>query len=55
MIARDLESILEQVQNIAKGVVADNANDVDRQARWPEEAIRMLQKAGIAGLTVPAE
>ncbi len=55
MYPRDLESILEQVQHIAKGVVAKNAFDVDKQARWPEEGLRALQQAGIAGLSVPVE
>jgi alkylation response protein AidB-like acyl-CoA dehydrogenase len=55
MFTSNLESILEEVQSIAKGVVAENAEDVDQQARWPEQGIRALQKAGIAGLTVPVE
>ncbi|MEW8000592.1 MAG: acyl-CoA dehydrogenase family protein [Candidatus Thiodiazotropha endolucinida] len=55
MYPRDLESILEQVQRVAKGVVSENALDIDQQARWPEEGLRALQQAGIAGLTVPLE
>ncbi|MEW8640237.1 MAG: acyl-CoA dehydrogenase family protein [Candidatus Thiodiazotropha endolucinida] len=55
MYPRDLESILEQVQHVAKGVVSENAVDVDQRARWPEEGLRALQQAGIAGLTVPIE
>ncbi|MCU7856646.1 MAG: acyl-CoA dehydrogenase family protein, partial [Candidatus Thiodiazotropha sp. (ex Lucinoma borealis)] len=55
MYPRDLESILEQVQHVAKDVVAKNAADVDRQGCWPEEGLRALQQAGVAGLTVPME
>ncbi|MES9929152.1 MAG: acyl-CoA dehydrogenase family protein, partial [Candidatus Thiodiazotropha sp. 6PDIVS] len=55
MYPRDLESILEQVQQIAKGIVAQNALDVDKQARWPEEGLRALQQAGIGGLSIPIE
>lgn len=51
----DLESILERVQEIAKGVVASNAEAVDRDASWPEQGIRALQQAGLGGLTVPEE
>lgn len=55
MYPRDLESILEQVQYIAKSVVAEQALDVDRSAQWPEAGIRALQEAGLGGLTVPEE
>lgn len=51
----DLESILEQVQRIADEVVASHSEETDRQARWPEEGIRALQKAGLGGLTVLEE
>jgi alkylation response protein AidB-like acyl-CoA dehydrogenase len=51
----DLESILERVQEIAKEVVAPNAEDVDAKGRWAEEGVRALQHAGLGGLTVPEE
>ena len=51
----DLESILERVQEIAKDVVAPNAEAVDRDAVWPEAGIRALQQAGLGGLTIPEE
>lgn len=51
----DLESILEKTQEIATEVIAPRAEAVDREAQWPEEGIRALQKGGLAGLTVPTE
>jgi alkylation response protein AidB-like acyl-CoA dehydrogenase len=52
---QDSESILDRVQEIAEGVVAANAESVDRDARWPEAGIRALQQAGLGGLTVPED
>ncbi len=37
--AMDLESVLEQVQDIAKDVVAANALRVDQEAAWPEPGL----------------
>ena len=51
----DLESILERVQEVARDVVAPNAEAVDRDARWPEAGIRALQQLRLGGLTVPEE
>jgi alkylation response protein AidB-like acyl-CoA dehydrogenase len=50
---RDLESILERAQEIARDVAAPNAKSVDQDACWPEAGIRALQQAGLGGLTVP--
>ncbi len=55
MYPRDLESILEVVQEIAKEVVSVHSEGVDREARWPEEGMRALQSAGLGGLPVPEE
>lgn len=52
---QDLGSILGRVQEIARDVVAPNAEAVDRDASWPEQGIRALQQAGLGGLTVPEE
>ena len=51
----DLNAILETTREIAKTIVARNAEAVDAESRWPEEAIRALQAAGLGGLTVPAK
>ena len=54
-LPQDLESILERVQEIAKDVVAPEADNIDRDAIWPDTGIRALQQAGLGGLTVPEE
>jgi len=46
-------SVLDRVRDIVTAVVAPNAETVDRDAVWPEEAVRALQEAGLGGLTVP--
>lgn len=51
----ELEYVLDVVRDIAKGLVADNADTVDGLAAWPEEGMRVLQQAGLGGLTVPEE
>lgn len=38
---------------IAGGVLAAQAEAVDREARWPEAGLRALQAAGLGGLLVP--
>lgn len=52
---QDLGTILGRVQEIAKDVVAPNAEAVDRDASWPEQGLRALQQAGLGGLTVPED
>ncbi len=51
--ALDLEAVLARVREIVEDVIAPNASAVDEQARWPEEGVRALQAAGLAGLVVP--
>jgi len=50
---KDLDSILASVDAIAREIVAVDADAVDRDARWPERAIRALQAAKLGGLVVP--
>lgn len=50
---QNLGAMLRTVQEVAKDVVAANAESVDRDARWPEQGIRTLQTAGFGGLVVP--
>jgi len=38
---------------VCSEITGPQAAEVDRDARWPVESLRALQKAGIAGLTVP--
>ena len=45
----------EQLQQIASEVVAPRADEVDRQARFPIEAIAALREARLLGAAVPVE
>jgi alkylation response protein AidB-like acyl-CoA dehydrogenase len=51
----ELNEVLDRVRIVCADVTAPRAAEVDRDARWPAESLRALQKAGIAGLTVPEE
>jgi alkylation response protein AidB-like acyl-CoA dehydrogenase len=51
----ELASIVARVRDIARGVVAREAAEVDAQARWPAHGLRALQEQGLGGLVVPAE
>lgn len=51
----DLGDALDRAQETARGVTASTAEEVDREARWPEATIRALQRAGLGGLVVPEE
>jgi len=42
---QELGSILERAQEIARDVVAPNAESVDQDASWPEAGVRALQQA----------
>lgn len=50
---QDCAAILQRVRDIAKGAVAANADRIDREAAWPEENLRLLQREGLGGLVVP--
>ena len=46
-------SILRKTEDIAKGILAKNANNTDRDAAWPEEGLRALLAEGFGGMVVP--
>ena len=46
----ELESILSVVDGIAREIVARDADQVDRQAAFPQAAVTALGKAGVLGL-----
>lgn len=48
-----LDSVLTLVREIVDRVVAPAAEEIDRDARWPEAGIRALQGAGLGGLVAP--
>ena len=43
------------IVDIARNVVAPLAERTYNERRWPEEGIRALQQAGLAGLTIPRD
>lgn len=49
-----LEELVGIAQELARDLLAKQADEVDREARWPAEGIRALQSAGLGGLVVPA-
>lgn len=51
----ELTEILETVKEIAVGVVAEEALEVDQHGKWPEKSIRALQQSGLAGLVIPRQ
>lgn len=51
---KSLDEVLGVTSEIASRVIAPLSEMTDREARWPEEAIRALQEAGLGGLVVPA-
>jgi alkylation response protein AidB-like acyl-CoA dehydrogenase len=53
MPALDLHEILGRTGEIVDAVVAPSAVEIDRDARWPAEAMRALQAAALGGLVVP--
>lgn len=52
MVARD---VFDRFQRIADEVVAPAAELNDRDATWPEDAMRAIQEDGLAGLVVPEQ
>jgi len=51
----DLDTMLDKTREIARDVVAAQAEQVDRDAAWPEKGIRTLQTEGLAGIVVPRQ
>jgi len=48
-----IESAVRASEEIAKDVVAPNAELADQQAQWPQNGMQSLQSAGLTGLVVP--
>jgi acyl-CoA dehydrogenase len=49
------QELLDAVRRIAAEIAAPNADDVDRSARFPQEAVDALREAGALSAFVPAE
>lgn len=43
-----------RAEKLARDVLAQHADDVDRRGRWPSEGLSALGESGLLGLTVPA-
>lgn len=50
-----LRELVSRAREITDTVVAPHAEAEDREARWPEPAMRALADAGLLGLNVPEE
>ena len=50
-----LEEVLKRTAEVAVNVVKPFSEQYDKEALWPEESLKALQKAGLAGLVVPKE
>lgn len=53
--AARLSELLERVEAITRDVVRTNAEREDREALWPEPAMRALAEAGLMGLNAPRD
>lgn len=53
MRRRGLDEAVERARQVVREVVEPAADTVDAEARWPEQGIRALQRAGLGGLVVP--
>ncbi len=51
----DVSKIIDTFGDISRGVIAEDAEITDSQAKWPERGIRILQNEGLGGLTIPKE
>jgi alkylation response protein AidB-like acyl-CoA dehydrogenase len=54
-IAPALATFRAAVRELAQGVVAPLAAEVDRDHRFPEEAVRAVAEAGLLGVLIPRE
>lgn len=50
-----LTDLIERAESIARDVVRPNAEREDREAIWPEPAMRALASAGLMGLNAPRD
>ena len=53
--AASIDDVLAEARRVAEDVAGPAAEENDRLARWPEDALRALQQAGLGGLVVAPE
>jgi alkylation response protein AidB-like acyl-CoA dehydrogenase len=54
-LSEEQTAIVEKARQIGDEVIARHAAEVDRESRFPREALDALGEAGLLGLTVPTE
>jgi alkylation response protein AidB-like acyl-CoA dehydrogenase len=54
-LSESQQEVVDRATDIAEGVVAEHAQDVDAEARFPRESLDALAADGFLGLTVPRE
>ncbi len=54
-LAADHATFREAVRELAQGVIQPLAAEVDREHRFPEEAVRAAAEAGLLGVLIPRE
>jgi alkylation response protein AidB-like acyl-CoA dehydrogenase len=54
-LAADHATFREAVRELARGVIQPLADEVDRDHRFPEEAVRAAAQAGLLGVLIPRE
>lgn len=47
--------IFDIVEDISRSIAHDEAETIDKMAKWPEKSLRELQQQGLGGLTIPLE
>lgn len=53
LLSPELRALGKRVEDVAARDIAPHAEAVDRDAAWPEQAMRALLKAGLGGLQAP--
>ena len=54
-LTEEQSALVEKARQAGEEAIAPHAADVDRESRFPAEAMDALGKSGLLGLTVPAE
>ena len=55
VLSSRLRELRDAAETVARDVAAPHAEEVDREARWPEHSMDALKEAGLMGLHVPRE
>ena len=53
MLPAQVLKLREAAAEVAGACLAPRADEVDRECRWPEHALRALGESGLMGLHVP--